>query len=76
MRNQACAGLRLACAWFKKKRPRTKTGLAEKDVISNGRLRPPSFDRSKSFGHDDLIVKHWYFRCLRPPDVDGIKIFD
>ena len=34
---------------------------------------PPSFDRLKSFGHDELIAKHCYFR---PPDVDGIKIFD
>ena len=34
------------------------------------------FDRFESFGHDDLTAKHCYFRCSRPPDVDGIKIFD
>ena len=32
-----------------------KTGLAEKDVESNGHW-PPSFDRLKSFDHDDLTV--------------------
>ena len=37
---------------------------------------PPGFDRLKSFGHDELTAKHCYFRCLRPPDVDGIKVFD
>ena len=57
---------------FKKGRPSTKTGLAEKDVKSNGRPMPPGFDRLKSFGHDELTAKHCYFRCSRPPDVDGI----
>ena len=37
---------------------------------------PPSFDTLESFGHDELTVKHCYFRCSSPPDVDGIKIFD
>ena len=37
---------------------------------------PSGFDRFERFGHDELTVKHWYFRCSRPPDVDGIKIFD
>ena len=37
---------------------------------------PPGFDRLESFGHDELTAKHCYFRCLRPPNVDGIKIFD
>ena len=39
---------------------------------------PPGFDRLESFGPDELTAKHCYFRCsiLRPPDVDGIKIFD
>ena len=60
----------------KKEWPRTKTGLAEKDVKSNGRPMPPGFDRFESFGRDELTAKHCYFRCLRPPDVDGIKIFD
>ena len=36
----------------------------------------PGFDRLESFGHDELTAKHRYFRCSRPPDVDGIKIFD
>ena len=57
---------------FEKGRPRTKIGLAEKDVKSNGWPMPPGFDRFESFGHDKLIAKH-YFRCSRPPDVDGIK---
>ena len=34
---------------------------------------PPGFDRFESFGHDELTAKHCYFRCSRPPDVDGIK---
>ena len=42
---------------------------------SNGRPRPPGFYRYESFGDDDLTAKHCYFRCSRPPDVDGIKIF-
>ena len=37
---------------------------------------PPGSDTFKSFGHDELTAKHWYFRCSRPPDVDGIKIFN
>ena len=37
---------------------------------------PPDFDRLESFGHNELTAKHCYFRCSRPPDVDGIKIFD
>ena len=37
---------------------------------------PPSFDRFESFGHDELSAKHCYFRWSKPPDVDGIKIFD
>ena len=37
---------------------------------------PPSFDRFESFGHDELTEKHYYFRCSKRPDVDGIKIFD
>ena len=43
---------------------------------SNGQPCPPGFDRFKSFGYDDLTTKHCYFRCSRPSDVDGIKIFD
>ena len=54
--------------------PTTKTGLAEKDVKSNGQSRPPGFD-GFIFGHDKLTAKHWYFRCSRLPDVDGVKIF-
>ena len=37
---------------------------------------PPGFDRLESFGHDELTAEHCYFRCSRPPDVDGIKSFD
>ena len=33
----------------KKERPRIKTGLAEKDVKSNGWPVPPGFDRFKVF---------------------------
>ena len=33
----------------------------------------PDFDRFES---DELTAKHRYFRCSRPPDVDGIKISD
>ena len=60
----------------KKEQPRTKTGLAERDVKSYGRPMPPGFDGFETFGHDELTAKHCYFRCSRPPDVDGIKIFD
>ena len=59
----------------KKGQPRTKTGLAKKDVKSNGRLMPPGFDKLESFGHDKLTAKHCYFGCW-PTDVDEIKIFD
>ena len=34
---------------------------------------PPGFDRLESFGHDELIVKHCYFRCSRPPMLMGSK---
>ena len=37
---------------------------------------PTSFDRFESFGLDELTVKHCYFSYSRPPDVNGIKIFD
>ena len=37
---------------------------------------PPGLDRFESFGHDELTVKHGYFRCSMPLDVNGIKIFD
>ena len=60
----------------KKGQPRNKTGLAEKDVKSNGQPMPTGFDKLESFGHDELTAKHCYFRCLRLPDIDGIKIFD
>ena len=35
---------------------------------------PPGFNRFEGFGHDNLTAKQ-YFRCSRPLDVDGIKIF-
>ena len=56
--------------------PSTKTGLAEKDLKSNGWPMPPGFDRFESLGHDELTAKHYYFRCSRPSDVDRIKLFD
>ena len=55
--------------------PRYKTGLhgqvVEKDVKSRW---VAAFEGFKSFGCDELTAKH--FRCSKPPDVDGIKIFD
>ena len=50
----------------KKDWSRTKTGLAEKDVKSNGEPMPPDFDRFGSFGHDELTAKCCYFRYSRP----------
>ena len=35
---------------------KTKTGLDEKDVKSNGQPMPPGFDRFESFGHDELTA--------------------
>ena len=61
---------------IKRGQPSTKTGLAEKNVKSNEQPMPPGFDRFKSFGHDELTAKRYYFNCSRPPDVDGIKTFD
>ena len=58
----------------KKGQPRNKTGLAENDVKSNGWPMPPGFDRFESFGHDELTARHCYFRCSKPPGVDGIKV--
>ena len=46
----------------------------EKDVKSNRWPKPPTCGGYKCFGDDDLTAKHCYFRCLRPSDVDGIKI--
>ena len=45
---------------------------------SNGwsTARSPAFDWYKSFGHNDLTVKHCYFRYSRPPNAKGIKISD
>ena len=40
----------------KKERPRTKKGLAEKDMKSNEWPMPPGFDTFKSFGHDELTA--------------------
>ena len=40
----------------------------------NGQPRP-HFDRSESFGHDELSAK-CYLRCSRPSNVDMIDIFD
>ena len=57
----------------KKEWPRTKTGLVEKDVKSNGWPMPPGFDRFESFGHDELTAKHCYFRCQGPLMLIGSK---
>ena len=35
--------------FVKREWPRTKTALSEKDVKSNGRPRPPGFDKFESF---------------------------
>ena len=48
----------------KKERPRTKTGLAGKDVISNGQPRPPGFDRFESFDHDDLTTTRYFLMLM------------
>ena len=37
---------------------------------------PPGFDRFENFGHDKFAAKPCYSKCSRPPDVNGIKIFD
>ena len=37
---------------------------------------PPGFDRFEAFGHNEFTEKRCYFRCSRPPDVDGIKSID
>ena len=37
---------------------------------------PPGFDKFESFGREELTAKHHYFRCSKPPDVDGMKMFD
>ena len=50
----------------------TKTGLAEKDVKSKWVVKPYVSSRIKSFDYD----KHYYFRCSRASDDDGIKISD
>ena len=49
----------------KKEQPRTKTGLAGKDVKLNGWPRLPSFDRLESFGHDDLTANILLFQVLK-----------
>ena len=47
-----------------------------KDVKMEWAARPPAFDRITSFNHDDLTAINCYFRCSKPFDVGGIKIFD
>ena len=54
--------------------PRTKTGIAEKDVKSNGWPIPSDFERFESFGHDELTAKYYYLSCSRPPDIDVSKV--
>ena len=45
-------------------------------LFKPGTPMPPGFDRFKNFGHNELTAKHCYFKRSRPPDVDGINIFD
>ena len=58
----------------KKGWPRTKTGLAEKDVKSNGRPMSFGFDRLESFGHDELTAEHCYSRCSSLLMLMGSKV--
>ena len=58
----------------KKKQPRTKKALLKN--MKSKWVAKAVFDRIKNFDHHDLTAKHYYFGCLRSPDVDGIKIFD
>ena len=53
-----------------------RNGQALKTWNQNGRPRLPAFNNFKSFGHDNLTIKHCYFRCSRPPGVDMIKNFN
>ena len=50
---------------IKKEWPRTKTGLVEKDVKSNGQPMPLGFDRVESFGHDELTARTLLFQVLK-----------
>ena len=43
---------------------------------SNGWSKPPTFNRYKIFGHDNLSAKHCYFMCSMRHVVNGIKNFD
>ena len=55
----------------------TKTGLAEKDVKSNGWPMPSGFDRLESFGHDELTAKTLLFSGAQGLlMLMGSKIFD
>ena len=55
---------------WKKELPRTKTGLAEKDVKWNGWPMPPRF-KSMMNSLQNIVISD-----VKAPDVDGIKIFD
>ena len=61
---------------LKQEQPRTKTVLAEKDVKQNGWPMPAGFDRFESFGQYEFTAEYCYLRYSRPPDADGLKIFD
>ena len=50
---------------YKKGWPRTKTGLVEKDVKSNGQPMPLAFDRLESFAHDELTARTLLFQVLK-----------
>ena len=56
----------------KKGWPRTKTGLAEKDMKSKRQSMPSGFDRFESFGHDELTAKHLFFQNIVISCAQGI----
>ena len=60
----------------KKAQPSTKVALLKKMWNQNGQPRLPAFDCFEIFGLGDPTAKHCYFRCSKPPGVDGINIFD
>ena len=58
----------------KKEWPSTKRALLKKMYNQIGDRDLLSACRFKSFGCNDLTIKHCYSGCSRPPDVDRITI--
>ena len=60
----------------------TKKGFAIKryEIMQNHEMNGQGLllvkKRIINFDHHDLTEKHCYLGCSRPPEVDGIKIFD